>query len=181
MLRLNPRASNAVAWMGNILTHSGAYDRGCQITERAMALNASHAGWYHFAFFNRHFARGEFNEALKAAQRVNVAGFHWMHLAIAAAAGHLGLVTEGRAAVEAMVAVAPPLADEANLRELVTRWYWNEDLIERLLEGVARAKASRRAASDSALTTSRPRSSPSPCGLDPSGVADAGSARPGLP
>ena len=112
VLRLNPRASNAVAWMGNILTHSGAYDRGCAITERAMALNASHAGWYHFAFFNRHFARGEFDEALQAAQRVNIAGFHWMHLAIAAAAGHLGLHTEGRAAVEAMVAVAPPLADD---------------------------------------------------------------------
>src|SRR5262249_51933096 len=34
VLRLNPRASNAVAWMGNVLTHIGAYDRGCQITER---------------------------------------------------------------------------------------------------------------------------------------------------
>jgi adenylate cyclase len=159
VLRLNPRASNAVAWMGCILTHSGEYERGCQITGRAMALNASHAGWYHFAFFNRHFARGEFDEALKAAQRVNIAGFHWMHLAIAAAAGHLGLVSEGRAAVEALIAVAPPLADAANLRELVTRWYWNEDVIERLLDGVGRAKAM--PADAGPPTSSRPRSSPS--------------------
>jgi adenylate cyclase len=98
--RLNPRNSNAVAWMGNVLTHIGELDRGCQITKRAMALNTSHAGWYHFSTFNRHFARGEFSEALTAARRVNMADFMWMHLAIAASAGHLGLAAEGRAAIE---------------------------------------------------------------------------------
>ena len=57
-----------------------------------MALNASHAGWYHFAPFNRHFATRRVRRGpAKAARRVNIAGFHWMHLAIAAAAGHLGL------------------------------------------------------------------------------------------
>jgi TolB-like protein/tetratricopeptide (TPR) repeat protein len=163
VLRINPRASNAVAWMGNVLTHTGAYDRGCQITDRAMALNASHAGWYHFAPFNRAFARGDFNEALKSARRVNIAGFHWMHIAIAAAAGHLGLSAEGAAAVEALHMVAPPLADDQNLREMVTRWYWFEEVIESLLEGVRRSK---NAASEPEATAlpRRPRSSPSAAG-----------------
>jgi TolB-like protein/cytochrome c-type biogenesis protein CcmH/NrfG len=158
VLRLNPRASNAVAWMGNLLTHSGAYDRGCQITERAMALNASHAGWYHFAPFNRAFARGDFDEALKSARRVNIAGFHWMHIAIAAAAGHLGLSAEGAAAVEALATVAPPLRDEHNLREMITRWYWEEEMIESLLEGLRRSMSAP-AAADATPVRSRPRSS----------------------
>src|SRR5262249_54842240 len=154
----NPRASNAVAWMGNLLTHSGACDRGCQITERAMALNASHAGWYHFAPFNRAFARGDFDEALQSARRVNIAGFHWMHIAIAAAAGPRGLSAGGAAAVDALRPAAPPLDDEQNLREMVTRWYWEEEMIESLLEGVRRSKSTTPAA-DATPVRSRPRSS----------------------
>ncbi len=59
-IRLNPRNANTLAWMGNILTHAGEYDRGCALTERAMAINPGHPGWLHFAVFNRHFARGEY-------------------------------------------------------------------------------------------------------------------------
>ncbi|MEW6321296.1 MAG: protein kinase [Acidobacteriota bacterium] len=139
-IRLNPRNSNALAWMGNIRTHAGDYDRGLELTGRAMSLNPAHPGWYHFAPFNRHFARGEYDEALRAARRVNMPEFMWMQFAVAAACGQLGRVDEGRAAAEAMVALAPPLAEDGHLREFVTRWYWPEDLIERLLEGVARAR-----------------------------------------
>ena len=122
-----------------------------------MALNPSHAGWYHFTPFNRHFARGEFKEALKAARRVNVADFMWMHLAIAAAAGHLGLAADGKAAVEAMERLAPALADDSNLREFVTRWYWDEDFVDRLLDGVWRSKGSKALASiEGASTTPVP-------------------------
>ena len=175
VLRLNPRASNSVAWMGCLLTHTGAYDHGCQITERAMALNASHAGWYHFAPFNRAFGRGDFDEALKSARRVNIAGFHFMHIAIAAAAGHLGLSGEGAAAIEALHTVAPPLADEHNLREMIIRWYWEEEMIESLLEGLRRSKSPPPAA-DATPVRSRPRSSPAaaaPAGRPPSGHAAA--------
>jgi TolB-like protein len=151
-IRLNPRNSNALAWMGNIRTHAGDYDRGCELTARAMTLNPAHPGWYHFAPFNRHFARGEFGDALKAARRVNMPEFVWMHFAVAAAAGQLGLVSEAKSAAEAMLALAPPFADEANLREFVTRWYWPPELIDGLLEGVARARG---ATSSDAGTPSR--------------------------
>jgi TolB-like protein len=77
-IRSNPRNSNALAWMGNIRTHGGDYDRGCELTGRAMTLNPAHPGWYHFAPFNRLFARGEYAEALKAARRVNMPDFVWM-------------------------------------------------------------------------------------------------------
>jgi TolB-like protein/Tfp pilus assembly protein PilF len=140
VLALNPRNSNALAWMGAFTTHKGDYDRGHALMERAIALNPVHPGWYHFVLFNRYFARGEFEEALRAARRVNVPGFMWMHLAIAGAAGQLGLVAEGNAAVTAMEALAPPLADEKNLRELLTRWYWDDSVVEGVIEGVRRSK-----------------------------------------
>ena len=155
-IAVNPRNANTLARIGGLLTYAGEYDRGCQLTERAMALNPAHPGWYHFAFFNRHFARREFAEALKAARRVNVPDLVRMHFAIAAAAGHLGLAREGAAAVQTMVERMPELADEATLREFVTRWYWDEELIESLLEGVQRAKGS----------TAEPRRPTVGCGID---------------
>jgi TolB-like protein len=138
-IAINPRNVNMLARIGSILTYTGEYDRGCELTERAIALNPQHPGWYHFAFFNRRFARGEFAEALKAARRVNVPDLMRMHFAIAAAAGHLGLARDGAAAVQAMIARTPEMADDARLRDFVTRWYWDADLIERLLEGVRRS------------------------------------------
>ncbi len=66
-----------------------------------------------------------------------------MHFAIAAAAGHLGRLDEGRQAAEAMLSMQPAFADEANLREFITRWYWPEEMIESLLEGVRRVAGDR--------------------------------------
>jgi eukaryotic-like serine/threonine-protein kinase len=140
-VRINPRNANTMAWMGSILAHAGEYDRGCQLIERAMQINRGHPGWLHFTVFDRHFARGEFVEALGAARRVNIPEFMWMHFAISAAAGHLGMEVEGRAAFAAMTQIAPFLADETALREFVTRWYWEPQMIESLLEGVAKSRS----------------------------------------
>ena len=139
-IRINPRNANTMAWMGGMFGKAGDYDRGCALIERAMRINPAHPGWLHFTIFDRHFARGEFAEALAAAERVNMPEFMWMHFAIAAAAGQLGLGAEARAAYDAMVRLAPPFADDAILREFVTRWYWPPEQIESLIEGVHQAR-----------------------------------------
>lgn len=137
-IRINPRNASALAWIGNMRTHMGEYERGCAMTERAMTVNPAHPGWLHFAVFNRHFAAGEYEQALQAARRVNMHDFFWMHFAIAAACGHLGRTEEGKAACDAMVRIAPPLGNKAHLREFVSRWYWSEEMIETFFEGVLR-------------------------------------------
>jgi TolB-like protein len=139
-IKANPRDSSALAMMGNVLTHKGEYDRGHRLAGRAMDLNPAHPGWHHFASFNCHFARREFAEALRAARRVNLPGFFWMPLSIAAAAGHLGLAADGKAAITALFELAPALADDKTLREFFTRWYWDANLVDSLLEGVRRSK-----------------------------------------
>jgi TolB-like protein len=139
-IRINSRNASALAWIGNIRTHMGEYERGCAMTERAMTVNPAHPGWLHFAVFNRRFVAGEYEQALQAARRVNMHDFFWMHFAIAAACGHLGRTGEGEAAYDAMVTIAPLLGDKAHLREFVSRWYWSEEMIEALIEGVQRAR-----------------------------------------
>ncbi|HEX8028174.1 MAG TPA: hypothetical protein VF491_06930, partial [Vicinamibacterales bacterium] len=166
-LRINPCNAEVLAWLGNITTGAGDFERGCALTERAMALNPAHPGWLHFAHFNRHFAGGEFRDALQAAKRVNMRDYFWMHYAIAAACGHLGLEAEGRAAAREMVRLAPFLEHQDNVREFVTRWYWPEDLIESLLDGVRQsmeAAGNEPARPASASTTPKPRPSSSSAG-----------------
>jgi TolB-like protein/cytochrome c-type biogenesis protein CcmH/NrfG len=138
-IRINPRNAHTMAWMGAMWGKAGEYDRGCALVERAMQINPAHPGWLHFTIFDRHFARGEFADALSAARRVNIPDFMWMHFAVAAAAGHLGLARDARSAYDAMVRLAPPLAETAKLREFVTLWYWQPGMIESLLAGVAAA------------------------------------------
>jgi non-specific serine/threonine protein kinase len=138
-IRINPRNANTIAWMGAMFGKAGEYDRACALVERAMTINPGHPGYLHLTIFDRHFARGEFAEALAAAQRVNIPDFMWMHFAIAAAAGQLGAMDDARAGYAEMIRLAPPLADEANRREFVTRWYWPPEMIAALLEGVAKA------------------------------------------
>ena len=140
-IRVNPRNSNTMAWVGLFLSFKGEYDRGCLLTERAMALNPAHPGWYHFVPVIRHFARREFAAALAAVNRVNTPDLFWTQFALASVAGQLGLGSEGRSAYDAMVRLAPFMNDPDYRREFVTRWYWPEDLIESLLDGAERSRS----------------------------------------
>jgi TolB-like protein/Tfp pilus assembly protein PilF len=139
VMRINPRNARAMAWVGGMLTHAGDYERGTKLTARAMQINPAHPGWVHISIFNRHFAEGNFEAALQSARRVNIPNFFWMHFTIAAAAGHLGRIDEGHQAAETMARIQPAVADQAHLREFITRWYWPEEMIESLLDGVRRS------------------------------------------
>jgi TolB-like protein/Tfp pilus assembly protein PilF len=171
-VRINPRNAHAMAWMGSIVAKAGDYDRGCRLIDRAMQINPGHPGWLHFTVFDRHFSRGEFVEALGAARRVNIRDFMWMHFAIAAAAGQLGTTAEGRAAYESMTRLAPFLADEGNLREFVTRWYWDPAMIESLLEGVVASR------SDDTLSRPIPVREPEDSDADARHIRSSPSLRP---
>ena len=48
--------------------------RGAAIVRRAMELNPNHAGWMHFAPLWEHFHKGEYEQALERANRVDVPG-----------------------------------------------------------------------------------------------------------
>jgi TolB-like protein/tetratricopeptide (TPR) repeat protein len=142
-MALNPRNSHTVAWMGGLYTHIGEDDLGCALTERAMALNPHHPGWYYFAFFNRHYRRREFAEALRAAKKTNMPDHLWSHFAVAIAAGQLGREAEATAALDAMVALAPAFADERVLLAAISRWKWDDETIALGEEGFRKAMALR--------------------------------------
>src|SRR5712691_9511967 len=110
-MALNPLNTDALGILGLQIVHTGEFERGTAIVRRAMELNANHAGWMHFAPLWEHFHKGEYEQALERANRVDVPGLFWPYLVVASACGHLGRRAE--AAVRDLLALDPEFAAHA--------------------------------------------------------------------
>jgi adenylate cyclase len=136
-MALNPLNTDALGILGLQIVHIGEFDRGTAIVRRAMELNPNHAGWMHFAPLWNHFRKGEYEQALACANRVDVPGLFWPYLVVASACGHLGRRTEAAAAVRDLLALDPEFA--AHVRYNVGTWHFASGLMEPILEGLRKA------------------------------------------
>ena len=136
-MALNPLNTDAVGILGLQIVHTGKFERGTAIVRRAMDLNANHAGWMHFAPLWDHFHKGEYEQALECANRVDVPGLFWPFLVMASACGHLGRRAEAKAAVRDLLALDPEFA--AHARSNVGTWHFASGLMEPILEGLRKA------------------------------------------
>ncbi len=136
-MALNPLNTDALGILGLQIVHTGEFERGTEIVRRAMALNPNHAGWMHFAPLWDHFHKGEYEQALECANRVDVPGLFWPFLVMASACGHLGRRSEAEAAVRDLLALDPEFA--AHARSNVGTWHFASGLMDPILEGLRKA------------------------------------------
>ena len=136
-MALNPLNTDALGILGLQIVHTGDFDRGTAIVRRAMELNANHAGWMHFAPLWQHFHKGQYEQALECANRVDVPGLFWPYLVMASACGHLGRRADAAAAVRDLLALDPEFA--AHARSNVGTWHFASGLMEPILEGLCKA------------------------------------------
>jgi tetratricopeptide (TPR) repeat protein len=136
-MALNPLNSDALGILGLEILHTGEFERGTAIVSRAMELNANHAGWMHFAPLWNHFRKGEYEQALARANRVDVPGHFWPFLVMASICGHLGRRTEAAAAVRDLLTLDPEFA--AHVRHNVGAWHFASGLMEPILDGLRQA------------------------------------------
>jgi TolB-like protein/Tfp pilus assembly protein PilF len=136
-MALNALNTDALGTLGLQIVHTGEFERGTAIVRRAMELNANHAGWMHFAPLWDHFHKGEYEQALECANRVDVPGLFWPFLVMASACGHLGRRAEAQAAVRDLLALDPEFA--AHARSNVATWHFASGLMEPILEGLRKA------------------------------------------
>ena len=136
-MALNPLNSDALGILGLQIVHTGEFERGTAIVRRAMELNANHAGWMHFAPLWQHFHKGEYEQALECANRVDVPGLFWPYLVMASACGHLGRRTEAAAAVRDLLALDAEFA--AHARSNIGSWHFASGLMEPILDGLRKA------------------------------------------
>jgi adenylate cyclase len=136
-MALNPLNTDALGILGLQIVHIGEFDRGTAIVRRAMELNPNHAGWMHFAPLWNHFHKGEYEQALACANRVDVPGLFWPFLVMASACGHLGRKTEAEAAVRDLLALDPEFA--AHVRYNIGTWHFASGLMDPILDGLRKA------------------------------------------
>ncbi len=136
-MALNPLNTDALGILGLQIVHTGEFERGTTIVRRAMELNPNHAGWMHFAPLWDHFHKGEYEQALECANRVDVPGLFWPFLVMASACGHLGRRAEAEAAVRDLLALDPEFAVHA--RSNVGTWHFASGLMDPILEGLRKA------------------------------------------
>ena len=136
-MALNPLNTDAVGILGLQIVHTGEFERGAAIVRRAMELNPNHAGWMHFAPLWEHFHKGEYEQALECANRVDVPGLFWPFLVVASACGHLGRRAEAESAVRDLLALDPEFA--AHARSNVGTWHFASGLMDPILEGLRKA------------------------------------------
>lgn len=136
-MALNPLNTDALGILGLQIVHTGEFERGTAIVRRAMELNANHAGWMHFAPLWDHFHKGEYEQALECANRVDVPGLFWPFLVMASACGHLGRRAEAEAAVRDLLALDPEFA--AHARSNIGTWHFASGLMDPILDGLRKA------------------------------------------
>jgi len=136
-IALNPLDTNTLGILGLLFVHAGDFDRGKQITQRAMELNENHAHWCQFSWIWYHCSRGEFELALDRVSRVNISGNFWIPLATAAICSSLGRDDEAQAAVAQLLALDPEFASHA--RHDIEAWHFASGLDGVLIDGLERA------------------------------------------
>ncbi len=136
-MSLNTRNSNTFAYLGLLLVFSRDFERGANLTRKAMEMNPHHAGWFHFGLIWDHYSRGEYEKVLEHANRVNMPGFFWPPLIIASVCAQLGRKSEAETALNELLSIDPQFASHA--RMFVEPWLYAIGYIEPLLEGLKKA------------------------------------------
>jgi len=138
-ISLNPRNGNTCALMAMLMAYSGDWERGVALLQKLMDLNRHHPGWYYFPSAYDHFRKGEYEASLEVAKKINMPQLRSTALATAATCGMLGRQAEARAAIDSLRKYNPIFLDLNNVREDYAKWIPDEELRERLLQGLQKA------------------------------------------
>ncbi len=136
-MSLNPRNSNTFAYLGLLTVFTREFERGANLTRKAMEMNLHHAGWFHFGLIWDYYSRGEYEKVLEHANRVNMPGFFWPPVIIASVCAQLGRKSDAAVAVNELLAIDPEFAVRA--RQYIEPWLYSTGFIEPLLDGLRQA------------------------------------------
>jgi adenylate cyclase len=131
----NPNYAEVRAMLGLRLAHSGQWERGITLVREAMAGNPAPPGWYYFPLAGDAIRRGEDEEALAWADKVDMPLFFWTHVFRAAILGRLGRREEAAAAISRLREVYPGFGMGEAETELA-KHHMDDPVRQRILEGL---------------------------------------------
>ena len=137
VLSLNPRDTSNVGMIGILIAFAGDWPSGCSAVQKVMQLNPHHAGWLHFVFVADHYRKREYEQALEAAEKINMPGHLWVSAELAAIHAQLGRTEAARKHLKTFLELAPDVA--RNVRAEISKWHVSEELVEHFVDGWRKA------------------------------------------
>ena len=135
-ISLNPLDATATAVMALYVALSGDWARGCALVKRARELNPHHAGWFWFPDWANAYRQADYPSALGALVKVNMPGFYWAHVALAATHAQLG---QGDAAAKSLMDLLSLRPDFAVVGRVELGKYYAPEMVERIIDGLRKA------------------------------------------
>ena len=145
-IALNPMDGNSLASLGCQIAFAGDWTHGLELVDRAQRLNPHHPGWFWLPNFYNCYRVGDYAGALQAAAKVNMPAFFWVYVVTIAAHGQLDGRGAAGDALPQLLRLKPDIA--RTVRDDLQKWFVDEELVERLIDGLRKAGLD-------ALTTSR--------------------------
>ena len=136
-IELNPNHVGVVGGLGAHIFQAGD-DQGIVLVRRAMKLDPFHPTWLHFSIADHHFQRGEYQEALANAQKIDMPGYFWTPVFLAGAYAELGRPKEAQSAVEELLKLYPGFTIETLIEEH-RKWNRPDDVISRWVVALRKA------------------------------------------
>jgi adenylate cyclase len=136
-LAANPNASFLLGMAGWVLFLAGEPERGVHLIRTAFDLVSHLPAFLWGTVCLNHIRRGRYREALDATAAVRIPTLYWDPLLRAAAAGQLALHEQAAAALAELLALQPDFT--ARGEDLIARLIKDDDLAERLRDGLAKA------------------------------------------
>jgi tetratricopeptide (TPR) repeat protein len=128
--------ANSLAFMGELLTYVGDWERGLALASRAKQINPNHPGWFWYADFFHAYRQGDYRGALAFILKANLPG-HWgMHAGIAASAGQLGDHPAAAKAIRDLLKLRPDYC--TTIRSTFDKWF-DPELRDQLIDGLRKA------------------------------------------
>ena len=134
-IALNPMDGSTMEFVGHLIAFSGDWEYGCELGERARALNPNHPVWYWALPFFNAYRNGDYVNARPFALKFFMPGFYIAHVLLAAVHGQLGESEPAAKAVRDLLALIP---DPEVIKAQLDKWYQPE-LVEKLVDGLRKA------------------------------------------
>ena len=137
-IAINPFHATSSGYMGVLLAYTGEWERGCALARRGRELNSRHPGWLWFPdAFNAYRLR-DYPAALDAGLKVNLPGYYWFHLALAATYAQLGQQALAAKALSDLLVIRPEFAPVARME--ISKWLGSDpELVEHFIDGLRKA------------------------------------------
>ena len=136
-ISLNPNSADTLASLASSMCFIGDWDRGVAMATKAIRLSARPPSLFFWLPALNQYRKGEYQQALALAQKVDLPQFYRTHLLLAAIYGQLGRPEQARAAFVKLVDLLPEFATEGPVE--LRRVNYPEDLIAHLTEGMRKA------------------------------------------